>query len=306
MNKTGIEWADWSWNPVTGCTKVSPGCDNCYARRMARRQAGRNGYPASPHEFDVTFHKKRLQEPLDVKKPSRIFVCSMSDLLHPDLGIIDIHRVYDMMRATPEHTFIVCTKRPNRILYVLYKNSLPYFGSGHRLHYISNVWHLTSAENQEWFDKRVSKLLALRELAPWPVLGVSLEPLLGPIDLSAYIDRLDWVIVGGESGLGARPMHPDWVRSIRDQCQAARVPFLFKQWGAWGPKSHGARCDAPRRWGTINRAGEWFAGTTPWNGHDDDGHGEAVMVCVGKKAAGRILDGRTWDEFPDDKQAGVR
>ena len=267
---------------------------------MARRLAGRCGYPPSPNEFGVTVHPDRLREPLAVEKPSRIFVSSMGDLFHEDVRYVPVFRVYDMMKIAPQHTFIVCTKRPGNISYVLHEVYGGYFRGGGYLPY---VWHLTSCENQEWFDKRVPDLLMLREKAPWPVLGVSLEPLLGPIDLSEYIDQLDWVIVGGESGPGARPMHPDWVRSIRDQCQAAGVPFLFKQWGAWVPGQ--LRHDAPQRHCyELASTGEPAVGSATYSFDDPTQYlvGEVCAFRYGKKRAGRLLDGRTWDEFPGDQQ----
>ena len=310
MNRTPIEWVrgpdgqrGYTWNPVTGCTPVSPGCAHCYAAAMAKRLAGRCGYQPSPHEFAVMFHQKRLREPLRIKKPSRIFVSSMGDLFHKDVQPWMIRDVYDVMAAARHQTFVVCTKRPERFVPALYdEESRWYFGGGD---YLPNVWHLTSCENQEWFDKRVPHLLKFKAegCGAWTV-GVSLEPLLGPIDLSEYIDRLAWVIVGGESGPGARPMHPDWVRSIRDQCQAAGVPFLFKQWGAWVPGQ--LRHDAPNRHCyELASTGEPAVGSAAFSFDDPTQYlvGEVCAFRYGKKAAGRKLDGRTWDEFPGESKA---
>jgi len=247
MATTKIEWADVVWNPITGCTPVSEGCRNCYAKRMAQRLRGRFGYPAD-EPFRVTFHKDKLYEPLRWRKPRRVFVCSMGDLFHPDVPPNYIHDIYEVMSAAKRHIFIVLTKRPERILKVLYDAEPFYFGGGD---YLPNVWHLTSIENQQVAETRIRALLKLREASlGWPVLGVSCEPLLGPVDLEAWFchyDKngepsgprckpngkpiIDWVIVGGETGPGARKMNPEWVRDIRDQCIEADVPFFFKQWG---------------------------------------------------------------------------
>lgn len=174
-----------------------------------------------------------------------------------------------------------------------------------------NLWLGTSVENQEQVEARIPHLLAV----PAAVRFLSCEPLLGSIDLSVFRHGndpdlpvalgtrwgLQWVIVGGESGHGARPMHPEWVRDIRDQCVAAGVPFFFKQWGEWIPKSHWSGRN-PGEWGTLVKSGEWFPETTPWNGRDGDG-GDAVMYRVGKDAAGRLLDGHEWNEFPEARHA---
>lgn len=280
---TKIEWADKSWNPVTGCTKVSPGCKNCYAERMARRLAGRCGYPEAPHHFNVTLHPDRLEQPLRWHKPRRIFVCSMGDLFHEDVPSWFLDDVFSQMFVCNQHTFQILTKRPMRML--RYWKTKSYSPS-------SNVWLGVSVENQATADERIPILL--RILAT--VRFVSLEPLLGPVDISPYMlhpsrksldfnkmpgkgdgftypfTGLDWVIVGGESGPGARPMKPDWARNIRDQCQTAGVPFFFKQWGACMPYE-GAGASV-----------RWADGVT--------------MLRVGKKAAGRLLDGKLHEEYP--------
>jgi len=250
MSKSKIEWTEYSWNPIVGCRKVSPGCANCYAEKMARRlKAMGNGaydyvldengrwdnqvfYRSIPNNGEIKFPKK----------PTVIFVCSMSDLYYELIDKEDIHLVYNVMRNYTQHTFIVCTKRPERIVPVLYGSG--YLKKGESF---ENVWHLTSVENQEWADKRIPQLLRLREYGDWK-LGLSVEPLLGPIDLTlcpeyeegAYLDQ---IIVGGESGPGARPMHPDWARSMRDQCAEVGVPFFFKQWGGVNKKKAGRELD---------------------------------------------------------------
>lgn len=286
--RTAIEWTDTTWNPVTGCDKVSPGCDHCYAEGIARRFAGGPGFP---NGFDVTLRPERLGDPLKWRKPRRVFVNSMSDLFHDAIPDRFIAQVWAIMAATPQHTYQVLTKRHGRMRTLL--SSLDFdlavaeewtklgtdAGSDREDHTppypLSNVWLGCSAEDQKWADIRIPALLN----TPAAVRFVSAEPLLGPIDLAKggllardEFDRgLDWVIVGGESGPGARPMHPNWARSLRDQCTATGVAFHFKQWGAWGPSD-------------PNEELRWW----------------------GKKAAGRMLDGRTWDEFPQATSVGAQ
>lgn len=290
MGDTKIEWTDKTWNPLTGCQVVSPGCTFCYAKTMHERFNG-------PGSFDtVTLHPERLGQPLKWRKPSRVFVNSMSDLFHQDVPDEYIARVFAVMGRASRHTFQVLTKRHARMRTLL---SSPMFRrrmydnlvsidhtwiSANRLGWpLPNVWLGVSVEDQQWADTRIPALLA----TPAAVRFLSCEPLLGPVNLSGYIlaghrlhttdgrwhddcaacvrrrtcggnGTVDWVIVGGESGPGARPMHPNWARSLRDQCQAAAVPFLFKQFGS----------------------------------HD------AAGKRMSKHAAGRELDGRTWDEYP--------
>jgi len=228
MSKTRIEWTDETWNPVTGCTPISPGCAHCYARRMAKRLAGRVGYPAAPHEFDVTLHPDKLSEPLTWRKPRRVFVCSMSDLFHKDVPLDFIWCVYDSVRTNPHHVFQILTKRPERALEFyrwLYGDSdVP-----------KNVWFGVTAENNAMWAKRRDAFLA----TPAAVHFVSIEPALECLYFSGRdISRLDWVICGGETGPNARPMDLDWARALRDQCVAAGVPFFYKGAGtATLPKS---------------------------------------------------------------------
>lgn len=318
-DKTGIEWADATWNPVTGCSKVSEGCRNCYAKTFTERFEGTPG-----HYFDsgfkVTLRPEKLMQPIRWKRARRIFVNSMSDLFHQEVSQQYIDQVFGiilashMLEGVGKHTYMLLTKRPERMQ--------QYFSAGpERLlerwskaldgilimddadvyfsEYISgfpviemwplpNLWIGVSVENQQAADERIPQLLD----TPAVVRFLSCEPLLGNVDLSKWLfvdeqgnsvqSPINWVIVGGESGHKARPMHPWWVQELRDQCQAAAVPFFFKQWGEW-KETHALRCNEPGIKGK------------PWHTFDPD-----TSVCrIGKQAAGRELDGRTWDEFPE-------
>lgn len=213
MSDTKIEWTDKSWNPVTGCTPCSVGCQNCYAKRMARRLAGRCGYPAAPNEFAVTFHPGRLDEPLKWRKPRKIFVCSMSDLFHPHVRFPWRHRILLTIDRCPQHTFMLLTKRPGNMRYIFSRSAIrPNLWLGASICHSEDLWE-------------IPHLIA----TPAARRFVSFEPLLGPIHISDRLHSLDWVIVGAETGPGKRPMQLDWARSIRDQCQAAGVPFFFKR-----------------------------------------------------------------------------
>jgi protein gp37 len=298
MSKTKIEWADRVWNPVTGCTKISEGCKNCYAERMSKRLAGRCGYPKD-YPFKVTMHPERLKELDGLKKPSKIFVCSMGDLFHYFVPFDFIGSVFEEMICHAQHTFMVLTKRPARM-----KDFIDwYFGEDEIIP--SNIWLGVSAENQAAADERIPILLQTRAA----VRFVSCEPLLGKISLNElhYQDvvsidalrglygfpipheptgaKLDWVIVGGETSPRARPCHPDWVRGLRDQCQAAQVPFFFKSWGEWIPAYQILQKMTTR---TSMKFHHW-----------NDG---AEATRVGKKASGRLLDGREWDETPEVRE----
>lgn len=223
-----------SWNPWTGCTPVSSGCQNCYARRMAKRLAGRCGYPSAPNEFDVTFHQDRLDEPARWRKPRTVFVNSMSDFFHPRAQFEWQVLALQVIRDCPQHTFIILTKRSEQLTlwdHVCGWETYP------------NLWIGVTAENQEQADKRIPELLQVKGT----VRFVSIEPMLGPVDVGLFgtvphsrpyslgYERLNWVIVGGETGPGARPMHPGWARSVRDECLQAGTPFFFKKWGQWMP-----------------------------------------------------------------------
>ncbi len=339
-----IEWTDATWNVTRGCSRVSAGCEHCYAERIAHRFSG----PEQPYEGltvlgrdgprwngKIMLVPEHLADPLRWKKPRRVFVNSMSDLFHPGVPFEYIAAVFGVMAASPQHTFQVLTKRPERMReWLRWAESLPnasgdswrdgapvagYLGeyalreTGGRVNLwlkielppwpLPNVWLGVSCEDQAAADERIPLLLQ----CPAAVRFVSAEPLIGLI--GAWWDtitpegpfnwltgavktgfgagvrpdgaaRISWIIVGGESGPGARPMHPDWTRSIRDACNAAGVPFFFKQWGAWEP---------------VEQSTRMLASGTPEHVWEDG----AIAHRVGKKAAGRELDGRTYDEFPE-------
>jgi protein gp37 len=247
MAATKIEWTEATWNPTTGCDRTSPGCDNCYALTLARRlkAMGQPKYQAdgdpktSGPGFALTCHDDALEIPLRWRKPRKVFVNSMSDLFHPGVPDEFIRRVLEVMAGTPQHTYQMLTKRSQRLAKL-----------GPTLDWPPNAWMGVSVENDR-YTMRVPHLLRCGA----NVKFLSCEPLLGPLP-SLCLEGLDWVIVGGESGRHARFIDPDWVRAIRDQCEADGIAFFFKQWG----------------------------GATP-------------------KAGGRELDGRTWDEMPDDATA---
>lgn len=224
-----IEWTSATWNPVTGCTKVSPGCLHCYAERMARRlrDAGmvkyRNG-------FTLTVHPEILEEPLAWRKPQMVFTCSMSDLFHQDVPTEFIQSVFDVMERADWHQFQVLTKRAARLAELVPVLRWP-----------ENVWVGVTVENQDYKDR-----IDFLRTVPASIRFLSLEPLLGPMQ-SLDLSGIDWVIVGGESGPGARRLDPAWVREIRDQCTDASVPFFFKQWGGVFKKRNGRELDG-RTW----------------------------------------------------------
>ena len=224
-DQTAIEWTDATWNPVTGCTKISSGCKNCYAERLAFRLQAM-GNARYRNGFELTLHPDQLTLPLRWREPRRIFVNSMSDLFHDDVPEEFIRRAFDIMREAHWHVFQVLTKRAARLAEL-----------ARRLPWPSNVWQGVSVENAR-YTSRVAYLVKV----PAAVRFLSVEPLLGPIP-ELPLDGIDWVIVGGESGPGHRPMRPEWVRAIRDQCDAARVAFFFKQWGGARPKAGGRTLD---------------------------------------------------------------
>jgi len=244
---SAIEWTDATWNPVTGCTKISPGCKHCYAERLAERlQAMGNRRYANG--FALTLHPDQIDLPLRWRQPRQIFVNSMSDLFHDAVPDDYIRRVFDVMVKARWHVFQVLTKRSSRLADL-----------ARHLPWPSNIWQGVSVENEDYVS-RVADLLKV----PAAVRFLSVEPLLGPIDHLPLRD-IDWVIVGGESGHGYRPIQPAWVRSIRDQCEAARVPFFFKQWGGRTPKSGGRSLDG-REWSETplsSRPSLAGAGTSP-------------------------------------------
>ncbi len=213
MALTRIEWTEAVWNPVTGCSKVSPGCAHCYAERMALRLQAM-GQPNYARGFEVTVHEQALAIPYKWKKPRVVFVNSMSDLFHEEVPLEFVQKVFQVMVETPRHTYQVLTKRSRRLAEL-----------APHLPWPANVWAGVSVENADYF----SRLEDLQQV-PAKVKFVSFEPLLGPVD-DFPLAGLDWVIVGGESGPGARPMKAEWVRAVRDKCVEAGVPFFFKQWG---------------------------------------------------------------------------
>ncbi len=229
-DRSSIEWTEATWNPVTGCTKVSPGCDHCYAETFAERF---RGVPDHPYEqgFDLKLWPDRLDVPYRWRRPRVVFVNSMSDLFQDGVPTDFIRDVFDVMENTPHHTYQVLTKRPGRMASVL--RSL-------RPEPLPNVWLGTSVESQPWAEVRVPKLLE----TPAQIRFLSCEPLLGRVDLKRWAGKLDWVIVGGESGPGARPMDLDWVRRILKACKAEDVAVFVKQLGKeWASAEQHVRGD---------------------------------------------------------------
>ena len=220
-----IEWTDETWNPVTGCTPISEGCANCYAKRMATRLKGRFGYPADD-PFRVTFHPDRLEDPLHWKKPRRIFVCSMGDLFHEDVKTDDIYRIIVRMEEAKQHTFLILTKRPKRMLELM--NNPKWFAAN------PNLWLGVTAENQARFNER----WLIAQQIPAAKLFVSMEPLLGPIRFLWNARKPDLIIAGCESinGKPGRKTEYHWLRDIKDQCVEAGIPFFLKQmaYHEWG------------------------------------------------------------------------
>ena len=408
-DKSTIEWTEATWNPTTGCDRISPGCDNCYALGMAKRlkAMGQAKYQTdgdprtSGPGFGLAVHSDALTEPLRWKKPRKVFVNSMSDLFHARVPQEFLARVFAVMAATPQHTYQILTKRPERAARILnerckcghpngehFRAAMEWAATDHSPTYVPglehgiyhragwplpNVWIGTSVENQKYADLRIPALLD----TPAAVRFLSCEPLLGPVDLTDWMpdgfapwrcqgcrrfysgplqqhcpgcgqeglwtgshtgngrpngQPINWVIAGGESGHRARAMHPNWVRSLRDQTTAAGVPFFMKQWGEWGPAPFivrvcdtevgwkgtdeelaAAKADSEARGATHVHTGHfqekdgersyWLheIGHKPWSlervGLPD---GTAAIRRWGKKGAGRELDGRTWDEFPQE------
>jgi len=231
--KSKIEWTEATWNPVTGCTKVSEGCKNCYAERLSKR-LNKMGVKKYYNAFELTIHPDTLEEPLKWKKPQMIFVNSMSDLFHEEISLSYIQSVFNVMNKANWHQFLILTKRGER-LYEL----------NHKFKWTNNIWMGVTVES----NKHIDRIDYLRKCNA-KIKFLSLEPLLTPIH-NLDLNRMDWVIVGGESGVGARPIKEEWVIEIKNICSSSNVPFFFKQWGG-----------------------------------------------VNKKSNGRLLEGRTYDDFP--------
>jgi protein gp37 len=316
-DKTKIEWTDATWNPIRGCSRVSEGCRNCYAERTAARFSG----PGQPYEGvakfrnlvadldiephwtgDVRFIPELLGEPLHWKRPRKIFVNSMSDLFHEKVTDEWITQIVNVMVQCERHTFQILTKRPARMMEMARRwwgGSRPLdMGPPH------NVWLGVSVEDQKTADERIPALLKTPAAVRW----VSYEPALEKVDFTyalsqchnftpyegdygaALVTRgIDWIVAGGESGPGARPAHPDWFRAARDQCQAAGVPFFFKQWGEWIPLDHWPHDECGKPYDTEYKPGKLYLGTHREN---------MTFLRVGKKLAGHVLDGKVWQEFP--------
>jgi protein gp37 len=301
---SAIEWTEVTWNPVTGCDRVSPGCDHCYAATLAKRlkAMGNLRYQndgsrkTSGPGFGVTLHPDKLDEPLKWRRSRTVFVNSMSDLFHADVPDDFIADVFAVMALAPQHTFQVLTKRPRRMQHLL---SSPWWHEFIQDRAVDatandrepeprlpnlplpNVWLGVSVENQEWANKRIPLLIS----TPAHVRFLSCEPLIEPVDLGPFMnddfmggdleDFIQWVIVGGESGPGARPMNPDWAHLLRDQCVANGIAFFFKQWGGRTPKAGGREL-----------------GSRTWDEMPSPPAADAVGVSqeVGTRvAAGRIL-----------------
>jgi protein gp37 len=336
---TKIEWTNQTWNPVTGCTPCSEGCRNCYAEKFALRLM-KNPRTSDKYRngFAVTLHPEELVKPLSWRKPRMVFVCSMGDLFHEDVPFLFIDKVMAIIAICPEHTFQILTKRSRRMLEYFsidrnsllkrWDNALSDLDLQHlpATNCISlalafpqtcewfwpmiNLWLGVTAENQQMADKRVEDLSDISAV----VRFVSVEPMLGPVDLSRYLPRLDWVICGGETGTGPniQPLIPNWARRLRIQCDLADVPFFFKSWGEY-------LTIAPRAFQTFqhwwDKAQSWL-GQIAWNRKIDkciDQNGRhckkgkdfqeaeyPVFICkrIGRKNTGHELDGKMYREMP--------
>jgi len=341
---TKIEWTDATWNPITGCSVVSPGCTNCYAMKLAgtrlkhhpsREGLTRDSKAGPVWTGEVRFNPDWLDQPLRWKKPRMIFVCAHGDLFAEGVKDEWLDQIFAVMALAPQHTFQVLTKRPERMRQYLFEMQRCIEGD-HKIFSdrwgtaaaevtgspcsagaiedadwpLPNVWLGVSVEDQKRANERIPLLLDTPAAIRW----ISAEPLLGPVYIPEYmpnplwnnlpswkLPELNWVVAGGESGGDVRPMHPGWARALRDQCAAAGVPFLFKQWGQWAPQ-FGAidLSDNPEQ--SRRQWAEWDG--DKWEYWDrpqwcDDLDPEQSMVSVGKKTAGRLLDGIEHNGFPE-------
>jgi len=323
----GITWTNETWNPIRGCSRVSEGCRNCYAERTAARFSGPGQPYEGLAKFhdlaadlgvashwtgDVRFIPELLDQPMRWRKPRTIFVNSMSDLFHEKVTDEWIYKIFAVMRRCPQHTFQILTKRPERMRDYMVSSHTGMHGSG--VHLVTaaqgqigkccaNVWLGVSVEDQKTADERIPVLLSTPAAVRW----VSYEPALGPINFQCiketcpdhdnYFDsvsgirlirpQIDWIVAGGESGPGARPAHPDWFRTVRDQCSHAGVPFFFKQWGEWLHLSQ-----VPAVLTEREREVMTFRALSVPNAHGVE------YLRIGKKRAGGLLDGVSHREFP--------
>ena len=282
-DRSAIEWTDATWNPVVGCSVVSPGCKHCYAMQMAARlermgmarYAGLTMPTKAGPVWTGTVRaapEDTITQPLRWARPRRVFVNSMSDLFHPNVPFGLALRVWSVMARTPQHTYQILTKRPDGMLAFLEELA----GAGP----LPNVWLGTSAEDQPRFDERSPAMAAIAALG-WATTWCSAEPLLGPLDIAGGASWLRWLVVGGESGLRARPMLPRWVDSLRVQCGETGVPFFFKQWGAWQPKA----ATSAEQGDLVNYLAVGIETSE-------------TMRKVGKAQAGAALHGRQWQDYP--------
>lgn len=341
-DKTKIEWTDATWNPVTGCTKVSQGCKNCYAERMWKRLSAMPGTKYTGRKFtDVKCHENVLMEPLRWRKPRMVFVNSMGDIFHEDVPDSFIDKIFAVMALCPQHTFQILTKRPERMRD--YFNSFNSH-SGCERGYVNcawadqkfgindkqidaigsvpkglpNVWLGVSVEDQATADGRIPFLLE----TPAAIRFMSAEPLLeslnvawalsrNPMKIAAgFLERghfspgleklrgLNWAIAGGESGPDARPMHPDWVRSIRDQCADAKTAFFFKGWGAWTPEENVELTHGVIQGATLLDDDKWMFSRESLANYDGHYEDEPDLYRVDKKRAGWFLDGVEHNGMP--------
>jgi protein gp37 len=374
-DKTAIEWTDATWNPITGCSVVSPGCTNCYAMRLAgtrlRNHPSRAGLTIDSRagpvwNSEVRFNERALLQPLSWKQPRMIFVCAHGDLFHESVPDTWIDQVFAVMALAPQHTFQVLTKRADRMRSYIngpdwkipilgrlplerihlqaaahmegdggVMDALKDRGNVYSLYLdapwpLPNVWLGVSVEDQKRAEERIPHLLA----TPAAIRCISAEPLLGLIDFyrtseampiaghpwknGPILQGIDWIVAGGESGPDARPMHPSWALSLRDQCAAADVPFLFKQWGEWAAVSQMSEerieaCYPPRSERHPDATRHSLVETHVLHG-DGSRHGiidrdaflggtkAMTMFKIGKKRAGRELDGVTHDAFPEPRE----
>ena len=267
-----IEWTHHTFNPWWGCTKVSPGCTHCYAETWANRyghdiwgpRKARRIFGESHWQDPVKWNRQAMQQGERI----RVFCASMADVFEDNASIREERKkLWSLIEETPMLDWLLLTKRPENML-----RFAPW-----QLQWPSNIWAMTSIENQEQAEKRIPLLAEV--LAS--VRGLSVEPLIGPVNLAQWLQDIHWVIVGGESGPGSRPINPEWVRSIRDQCTEANVPFFFKQWGEWAPIDDNSLTSSNHQVIQLHHNGITSA-----------------VRKMGKKASGRLLDGKAWSEFP--------